>query len=223
MTKRYNNYRIVISSLRNIGGEKEQELAEEEAAIKRDRKELDVLREEVIRNKQQLAKEKSEFKDIIRIKEAQQLLRLQEEKAKLKSEHNKQYTKRIEDLTKATKKSQDNNKKKILDLQNKNNELIYGLEEQRRQLKNTEKRYKDIEKLRSLSKAEAEDLSQRLKIAENKFGLCANSTKYLHVSKYSKPRETVLLILYSQSEFLKIHNDVQAISRRYTKQIKVDI
>ncbi|RDL35986.1 Uncharacterized protein BP5553_06598 [Venustampulla echinocandica] len=193
MTKKCSDYSIVISSLQKFEGEKRQELDKEAATIKKDRKELDVLKEEVARHKQQLAEEKREFEDMIRTKEAEQLLKLQEEKAKLATEHNKKYDKRVEELEKATKKSQDDDRKKILDLEIKNDELVQGLEEQRRKLKDTEKRCRDVEKLRSLSETEVEDLSQKLKMAEN-----------------------------DQSEFLKIHNDVHAISSRYVEQIKVN-
>jgi len=191
VTETCSDYRIVINNLRQFGAEKEQELANEVAAIEKDGKELDVLKEEVARHKQQLAGEKSEFEDMMRTKEAEQLLKLQEEKAKLESEYNKRYAKRVEDLEKVTKKSQDDDRKQILDLQIKNDELVQGLEEQRRKLKDAEKRCKDIQKLRSLSETEVEDLSQKLKMAENEFGLSANSTEYLHVSNCSKPQETV--------------------------------
>ena len=190
MMEKCSDYRIVISNLREFEGEKEREVAKRMAAVDEDRKELGVLKEKAARHMQQFAEEKSEFEDMMRTKEAEQVLKLQEEKAKLEREHNKQYAKRVEDLEKATKKSQDDDRKKILDLQTKNDELVKGLEEQRRKLKDAEKRCKDIEKLRSLSETEVEDLSQKLKMAENEFGLRANSTEYLYVSNCSKPRET---------------------------------
>ncbi|KAG9236199.1 hypothetical protein BJ875DRAFT_526516 [Amylocarpus encephaloides] len=111
--------------------------------------------------------------------EADRLLQFQEKKTKLESEQDKRYAKRVEDLEKEMKKSQDDDRKKISDLQAKNNELVQDLEKERRKLKAAEKSYKDIEKLRSLSEAEAEMLSQKLKVAENEFGLDAQSTEYL--------------------------------------------
>jgi hypothetical protein len=117
MTKKCDDYKITISILQEFKGEKEQELAKEKAAIERDREELDVLKEEEARHKKQLAKEKSEFEDMMRRKEAEQLLKLQEEKSKLASKYNKQYTKRVEDLGKAMKKSQEDDRKKTFDLQ----------------------------------------------------------------------------------------------------------
>lgn len=222
MTKMCSDYRTTITSLQRIEGEKEQELAKEMAAIEEDRRKLSVLKEEAARREQRLAEEKSEFEDMTRRKEAEQLFNLKEEKAKLESEYKRQYAKRVEDLGKATKKSQDDHRKKNLDLQSKNDELAQSLEEQRRKLKDAEKRCKDIEKLRSLSETEVEDLSQKLKMAENEFGLYANSTEYLYVSNCSKPREQSVT-LCSKSEFLKIQNDVQTIALRYVDQMKVDV
>jgi hypothetical protein len=222
MTTMCDDYRITITSLQRIEGEKERKLAKEIAAIQEDRRELDVMKEEADRHKQQLVEEKIEFEDIMRRKEAEQLLNLQEEKGKFESEYKRQHAKQVEDLGKATKKSQDDDRKKILDLQNKNKELAQSLEEQRRKLKDAEKRCKDTEKLRSLSETEVEDLSQRLKMAENEFGLNANSTEYLHVSKYSNPQEASLMF-YSGSEFLKIQNEVRTVSLRYVEQLKVDV
>lgn len=183
-TKKCSDYRDVIATLKNLKGEEEQELTKELASVEKDRKELAVLKAEVAIQKQQLAEEKSKFQDMMKTKEADQLLQLQKEKAKLESHSQKQYAKQVEDLKKATKKSQDDDSKKMLDLQSKNNELVKELEEQRRRLKDTEKKSKDIEKLRSLSETEVEDLSQRLKMAENQFGLCTNSAEYLYVSNF---------------------------------------
>src|SRR3954454_6508135 len=98
MTKKCDEYKIVISRLRELEGENEQKLAKERAAIEKDKKELVVLKDEEARRVQQLAKEKSEFEDTMRRKEEEQLLKLEEENAKLASEYNKQYTKREEDL-----------------------------------------------------------------------------------------------------------------------------
>jgi chromosome segregation ATPase len=179
MTEKCSDYRIVINKLREFEGEKERELATEVAAIDEDRKELDFLKEQAARQMQQFVEEKREFEDMKRTKEAEQVLKLQEKKAELEREHNKQYDKRVADLEKVTKKSQDDDKKKITDLQSKNGELVGDLEEQRRRLKDAEKRCKDIEKLRSLSDTEVEDLSQKLKMAVNEFGLCANTNEYL--------------------------------------------
>jgi chromosome segregation ATPase len=222
MTTMCSDYRTTITSLQRHERDKEQELAKESAAIEMDRTNLDVMKEEVDRHNQQLAEEKIEFIDMMRRKEAEQLSSLQEEKAKFESEYQKQYAKRVEDLGKATKKIQDDDRQRMLNLQNKNEELAQNLEEQGRKLKDAEKRCKDIEKLKSLSESEVEDLSQRLEIAENEFGLSANSTEYLHVPKYSNPYEASL-ILYSGSEFLKIQNDVRTISLRYVEQMKINV
>src|SRR4051794_15297207 len=96
MTKKCDDYKIGISMLRTLEAEKEQELAKEKAAIGKERKELDIWKEEEARHKQQLTKEKSEFEDMMRRKKEEQILKLQEEKAKLESEYNNQYTKRVE-------------------------------------------------------------------------------------------------------------------------------
>jgi hypothetical protein len=182
MTKKCNDYKIAISILKKLEEEKEQESAKEKAAIQKDREELDVLKEEEARRQQQLAKEKSEFEDMMRSKEAEQLLKLKDEKVKLASEYNKQYTKQVEDLKKAMKKSQEDDREEIINLKVTNDNVMQDLEEQRCKLKETQKRCKDMETLRDVSESKVEDLTQKLKMAENEFGLSANSTEYLYVT-----------------------------------------
>ncbi|EHK97244.1 hypothetical protein M7I_6974 [Glarea lozoyensis 74030] len=179
MTEKCSDYRIVINNLQQFEGEKERELARKKAAIDEDRRKLDSLKEQATKYMQKLEEEKREFENTKITKEAKQVLKLQEKKAELEREHNKRYDERVADLEKAIKKSQDDDKKKITDLQSRNDELVKDVEEQRRRLKDAEKRCKDVEKLRSLSETEVEDLSQKLKMALNEFGLCASTSEYL--------------------------------------------
>ena len=51
MTKKCNDYKIVINSFWDIEREKERELAKETVAINEDRKEINVWKEEVARYK----------------------------------------------------------------------------------------------------------------------------------------------------------------------------
>ncbi|EPE32152.1 hypothetical protein GLAREA_07285 [Glarea lozoyensis ATCC 20868] len=204
MTEKCSDYRIVINNLQQFEGEKERELARKKAAIDEDRRKLDSLKEQATKYMQKLEEEKREFENTKITKEAKQVLKLQEKKAELEREHNKRYDERVADLEKAIKKSQDDDKKKITDLQSRNDELVKDVEEQRRRLKDAEKRCKDVEKLRSLSETEVEDLSQKLKMALNEFGLCASTSEYF------------------KSEFLKMQSDVQSLSYRYVKEIKID-
>lgn len=229
MTEKCNDYRNMITGIRRLEGEAEQALAIEKAGMKKDRKklddskeELDDLKEEAARYVQQLAEERSAFEVMTRRKAEEQLVNLQEEKAKLEIDNKKQLAKRVEDLEKGTKKSQDDDKKKISDLQKKNDMLEERLKEQGQKLTEAAKSYKDCERLKSLSETENEGLTQQLEKAKNKFGLIANTTEYLHVSTCSKTRERPLTWC-SQSEFLKIQNNVRTIAKHYVEQMKVDV
>ena len=183
-TKLCEDYRIAITTLQRLDGDKEQTVAKKMAAIEEDRRELDVLKEDAAKHKQRLAEEKIAFEEMTRKKEAEQLLKLKEEKAKLETVYKNQFAKRVEELGKATQKSQDDQRKKISDLQSKNDELAQSLEELKRKLKDKEKSCRDIEKLRSLSENEVDELTRKLKMAENEFGLYSNSTEYFHVPNY---------------------------------------
>ncbi|KAF8865565.1 hypothetical protein BDZ45DRAFT_711151 [Acephala macrosclerotiorum] len=201
MTKRCKEYKTTIKTLRTDELEKDEELAAKVADIEEERKELEIAKEEAVKCRKGLQEEKEKFGKRVSATEAEQKVKLQEQMMHLKKEQNEIYENRVKILERQTKERQDDDRKKIAELEAKNEKLLQELEEQKGKLDRVERKFKDAEMLKTVYEGKAEKLERDLKLAENEFGLNAETNEFY------------------KERFLKIRSDIQDISSRYMKEL----
>ncbi|KAH6672092.1 hypothetical protein B0J14DRAFT_655966 [Halenospora varia] len=180
MTKQCKKLKTTIETLKNFEEEKDKK-AKEQAA----------------EDKQQLEDKKEKFDDRMKLAELEQQAKLSQQKTDLEKTLDEQYRKCVEKLEREMKERQDGDRKRMADLEAKNEELEEKLEDEKSKLRQSEGKCKDTDMLKTFYERETENLREDLKMAENEFDLNVGTTESY------------------KEKFLKIHNDIQDISSRY--------
>ena len=178
MTERCKEYKTTVKTLRREEKEKDEALAEKVADVEKEREALARAKKEVVKYKEELEHETEKFGRRVKIAEAEQKLKLDEQRRNLEKEQNEKYERRLKFLENEMKERQDNDKKRVVGLQAENNKLLQELEEQNGKLRQVNSKLKDTETLKIFYEEKADKLKQDLKSAENEFGLDARTTEF---------------------------------------------
>lgn len=177
MTKQCKKLKTTIEILKNFEEEKDKKLAEKVADVEERKKALARAKEQAAEDKKQLEDKKEKFDDRMKLAELEQQAKLSQQKTDLEKTLDEEYRKRVEKLEREMKERQDGDRKRMADLEAKNEELEEKLEEQKENLRQSESKFNDIEKLKMLYQEESKKFREDLKVAENEFGLNAGTTE----------------------------------------------
>ena len=148
------------------------------ADIEEEREALERAKVEAVKYKEELKEEKEKFGRRVKTTEAEQKVKLDEQRRNLEKEQNEKYEQRVTILEKKIKERQDDDGKRIVELEAENNKLSQKLEEQKGKPRQFESKFKDVETLKTVYEERAEKLKEDLQLAENEFGLDTGTTEF---------------------------------------------
>ena len=179
MTKQCKEYRITVKTLQNEENKRKEELAQEAADIAKEREVLERAKKDAEKYKEEIQEEKEKFGKKVKTIQAEQKVKMVELEKSLEKAVNEKYAQQMKDLEKGVKKGQEDDRNKIAALEAENIKLMQGLEEQKGKVRQIETKVKHVEDLRTYYEEMSEKLKQELKMAENEFGLGAETTDSL--------------------------------------------
>jgi chromosome segregation ATPase len=171
MKEHIKRQKITIDTLKEMSREREDDVKQYIADIKKEREGLEAEKKKFDRQKENVEKR-------IKVQEAEEKKRQDKELEKLKTEQDNQYENLKEMLEQGVKKREDEIKKRLTDLEADNGTLTKELnvqkgqvEEQRVWLANAKDEYDVLRRAKNSFKEEKEKLETQLKKIENEFAL----------------------------------------------------